>query len=361
MKIGIDIRSTLKKNRAGIGRYTINLVNALAGVDRENEYLLYSRKKLVDFKRHLPRLPGENFSHSVDYFKKGPKKVMGDMDVFYTSAYDLRKPGNARFIISVHDVIHRAYPLGHDEKTIKEIDEKFKRVLGEADLLVASSYNTRSDLKRFYGVNEECVKVVYPGVDSLLTSRRGGLNLPYDDDQHRDLYILFVGTLEPRKNVDGLIRAFTWLKKESGLPHKLYIVGMKGWLYEPIFKAREESEFKKDIVFKGTLPEEALRKLYEGASVFVYPSFYEGFGLPIVEAFSCGVSVVTSKTSSCGEVGKDAALLIDPGDYKDMGLAILRLINDKALRDEKIKKGLERAREFNWEKTAREFLTIFSE
>jgi len=356
MKIGIDIRSTLKKTRTGIGRYAINLVNALAGVDKENEYLLYSRKKLVDFKRRLPRLPGKNFSHRVDYFKKGPGRLIGDVDVFYTSAYDLRKPGNAMFIISVHDVIHRAFPLGHDEKTIKEIDEKFKRALGEADLLVASSYNTRSDLKRFYGVDEERVKVVYPGVAMFEVKPRRGLTSNMDDS-----YVLFVGTLEPRKNVDGLIRAFTWLKKESGLPHKLYIAGMKGWMYEPIFKACEESEFKKDIVFKGSLPEEALRELYEGASVFVYPSFYEGFGLPIIEAFSCGVPVVTSKTSSCGEVAGDAALTIDPGDYKDMGQAILRLINDKALRDEKIKKGIERAREFSWDKTAGEFLDIFSE
>ncbi len=351
MKIGIDIRSTLKK-KTGIGRYTVNLLNALADLDEKNSYYLYSSKKIMDFRRGLLRLPGANFSHRVDYFKRGPSAVLPEVDVFHTSSYDLQRPGKARYIVTVHDVIIKAYPHGHSERTIREIDDKLRRVLGEADLLVADSYNTRSDLLKFYSADEARIKVIYPGVNLKVASRESRVA------SHE--YILFVGTLEPRKNVAGLIRAFDWFRRHSGTRHKLVITGMKGWMFEDIFKAYEASGFKKDIIFKGYVRDDELAGLYQQASIFVYPSFYEGFGFPIIEAFSCGVPVVTSRTSSCGEIAGDAALLIDPYDYKEIGQAILKLVNDNSLKEEIVRKGLERAKEFTWKKTAREFLKLLN-
>ena len=349
MKIGIDIRPTLKR-KTGIGKYTFNLIKAIAGVDAGNQYLLYSRKKILDFKRHLPELPGENFSHYVDYFKKGPGRILPDVDVFHTSSYDLEKPKKAKFIITIHDVIIKAYPHAHTEGTIREGDEKLRRVLGEADILVADSHNTRSDLIKFYGVDEERIQVIYPGVN-ISHERRGATC--------NEEYILFVGTLEPRKNVDGLIKAFDCLKKEHNAKHKLYIVGMKGWMFEDVFKAYEEADFKKDIIFKGYVGDDELADLYQNALVFTYPSFYEGFGFPIVEAFSHGIPVVTSKTSSCGEIAGDSALLVEPSDYREIGDAIYKLINDQALREIFREKGLKRAKGFSWDRTAKEFLRLF--
>ena len=357
VKIGIDIRSTLKK-ATGIGKYTFNLINALAKVDTENEYCLYSQKKILDFKRRLPCLPGRNFSHHVDYFKRGPGVFLPDVDVFHTSSYDLKKPMRARYIVTIHDVIIKSYPYGHSKKTIKEIDEKLTRTLDEADVLVADSRNTKSDLMRFYGVNEGRIEVIYPGVSMSKAKPWTGAvqGLALDT-----AYILFVGTLEPRKNIDGLIKAFDLLKKEHGIKHKLYIVGMKGWMFDRIFKSYEESEFKNDIIFKGYVSEEELRGLYEGAAVFCYPSFYEGFGFPVVEAFSYGVPVVTSKTSSCGEVAGDSALLVNPSSYKEIAEALFKIINDSSLAKELSHKGIARARDFSWDRTAREFLRLFTE
>ncbi|MBU1852659.1 MAG: glycosyltransferase family 4 protein [Candidatus Omnitrophica bacterium] len=352
MKIGIDIRSTLKK-RTGIGKYTLDLISALAEVDRGNNYLLYSRKKILDFKRRLPGLPGANFSHHVDYFKKGPGAILPDVDVFHTSSYDLHRPKTAKYIVTVHDVIIKAYPYGHSEQTIKEVDEGIRRVLDEADILVTDSFNTKADLIKFYNVKEEMIKVICPGI-----------NIENAHDAKRktqDEYILFVGTLEPRKNVDGVIKAFDWLKKEHGIKHKLYIAGMKGWMFEKIFEAYKQARFKKDIVFKGYVNEGQLSKLYQQASVFIYPSFYEGFGFPIIEAFSYGVPVVTSRTSSCGEIAGDSALLVDPSSCKEIGEAILRLINNEKLREELIKRGIVRAKEFTWTRTASEFVKLFAE
>ena len=350
MKICIDIRPTIKKT-TGIGKYTLHLINALAEVDSKNNYYLYSRKKILDFKKRLPGLPGENFSHRVDYFKRGVDAMLSDIDVLHTSSYDLDRPKKAKYIVTVHDVIIKAYPHGHSEKTIKEIDEKLKRVLGEADALVADSHSTKKDLMKFYGVSESRISVIYPGVNVAGDKRRA-----MSDEN----YILFVGTLEPRKNIDGLIKAFNWLKKEQGVNHKLYIVGMKGWMFEDIFKEYEKSEFKKDIIFKGYVNDGDLNALYKNASLFVYPSFYEGFGFPIVEAFSYGVPVVTSKISSCGEIAGDGALLIDPSNSKEIGEAMAKLIADKNLREQLARRGLERAKQFTWRNTANEFVKLFT-
>ena len=286
MRIGIDIRSTLKKTNTGIGRYTLNLINALGKIDKNNSYELYSRKKFFDFKKRLPILPGKNFRHARD---------LPELDVFHTSSYDLGRPKKLKkFIVTIHDVIIKAYPHGHDEKTIREVDTRLKRVLSEADLLIADSHNTKSDIVKFYNVSDSKIKVIYPGVvlDSPL---RGSLEQysSSEAESRVEKYILFVGTLEPRKNIQGLIKAFNSLKKEHSINHKLVIVGMKGWMYEDIFKEYENSAFKEDIIFKGYVNDKELAELYKNASVFVYPSFYEGFGFPILlEAFGYGVPVI---------------------------------------------------------------------
>lgn len=351
MKIGIDIRSTLKR-ATGIGKYTLNLINALAEVDRDNDYYLYSKKKVLDFKRHLPRLPGKNFSHHADYFNKGPDAVLPEIDVFYTPSYDIERPKRGRFIVTIHGVA-KAHPLGHTSRTIEEIDKRLRRVIDEADIMTADSHNTKAELIKFYGVPDSKVAVIYPVVNALPGA--GRMQVAKKED-----YILFVGTLEPRKNVDGLIQAFDWLKKESGIRHRLYIAGMKGWMFEKIFKAYEASEFKNDIIFKGYVRDEELRELYQKALIFAYPSFHEGFGIPIIEAFSAGVSVVTSKTSSCGEIAGDSALLIDPANYREIGEAMLRLINDKNLRHALVEKGIERAKRFTGRDSAEEFVKLFT-
>jgi len=136
---------------------------------------------------------------------------------------------------------------------------------------------------------------------------------------------------------------------------------MKGWMFEDIFKSYEDSEFKNDIIFKGYVTDEELRELYKKALLFVYPSFYEGFGLPIIEAFSYGVPVVTSKTSSCGEIADASALLVDPSNYKEIGEAILKLIEDKDLRGELAERGINRSRQFTWRKAANEVVRLFSQ
>jgi glycosyltransferase involved in cell wall biosynthesis len=361
MRIGIDIRSTLKR-QTGIGKYTLNLINSLAKIDSKNKYFLYSRKKFLDFKRRLPKLPGKNFRH-VKILPVGDGRDRPLLDVFHTSSYDLPKQGKAKkFIVTIHDVIIKAYPYGHSEKTIKGIDEQLRRILGEADLLIADSHNTKSDLIKFYRIEDAKIRVIYPGVAERSSAQKYNGVAERSSAQN---YILFVGTIEPRKNIQGLIKAFNYLKKNlvgGGRDHplQLYIVGMKGWMYEDIFKEYENSAFKNDIIFKGYISDQELARLYKNASVFVYPSFYEGFGFPILEAFGYGVPVVTSKTSSCGEIAGDSALLVNPERYQEIVEAILKIISDSSLRQGLIIKGFERAELFTWQNTSIEFLNCLT-
>jgi len=348
MRIGIDIRSTLKK-KTGIGQYTLNLINHLAKIDQQNEYFLYSKRKLFDRKRRLPRLPAKNFRHKLDYFSKGPARTIGNIDIFHASSFDLDKPKNSRLVLTIHDVITKTYPQGHTKETIESVDRQLKNILKQVDAIAVDSRNTKSDLLKWYDVNEAIVEVVYPGVNNWF----------YPEDCKDGKYLLFVGTIEPRKNISGLVKAFEELKKEQKIEHKLIIVGMKGWMYNDVLNETASSEFKDDIILKDYISNENLRPWYNHATAFIFPSFYEGFGFPIVEAFACGVPVVTSNTSSCGEIADDAALLIDPNEPAEIAEATMRIIKDSELTKDLRKKGIEQAKKFTWDKTATDILGIF--
>lgn len=350
MNIGIDIRPTLKQ-RTGIGQYTLNLINALAKIDKENRYLLYSKKRLIDRKRKLPKIPGVNFQHRVDYFSFGPERMLKDADIFHASSFDLKKPKHAKLVLTIHDVIHKVYPTVHTPETIASTDRQLKEILPQTSMIITDSQTTKDDFLKWFFFKADRIKVIYPGVNPWF----------YPEDTGKEKWLLFVGTIEPRKNLKNLIRAFYLLKREHQLPHKLVVLGMKGWMFEDIFKLVGELKLGDDIVFKDYIANEDLRPWYNQAEVFIYPSFYEGFGFPVVEAFACGVPVVTSNTSSCAEIAKGAALLVDPQNFGELSEAILRIVKDEDLKRELIAKGLDRARQFSWEKTARQILSVFLE
>ena len=172
-------------------------------------------------------------------------------------------------------------------------------------------------------------------------------------------YLLFLSTIEPRKNITAIISAFNYLKQKYEIEHQLILIGKKGWNYEPIFAAIENSPWKNEIHHLDYLSDELVALFYSRADVFVYPSHYEGFGLPVLEAMTLGTPVVTSNTSSIPEVAGDAAILIDPNDYIQLAEAILKVVSDRQLRQELIKKGKERAKLFSWERTAKKTLNAY--
>jgi glycosyltransferase involved in cell wall biosynthesis len=238
---------------------------------------------------------------------------------------------------------------------------QIKRAVESADGIIAVSENTRRDLAELLGVPTERVDVIYHAADERFR--------PLDDQaakefcQEHDLpesFILWVGILEPRKNLEVLLRALTILRdKEKELHHKLVVAGAKGWLYENTIKLVDELRLADDVIFFGTASVADLLLLYNGARLFVFPSLYEGFGLPPLEAMACGTPVVCSRTSSLPEVLGEAALYFDPLDAEALAEAIQRLAEDEGLRQELRQRGLEQAAKFSWQKTAEQTLAVY--
>lgn len=366
MRIAIDIRPTLKKEKTGIGYYSLNLLDGLSKADKANRYILYSRIRLFSKSKKLPVFQADNFRYRIDRLGLGPPVVLRDVDAFYTSALDLKPPKGAKFILGVHDVIPKVFPQGHTEETRLKLEKELPHALSKADVIVVDAQCTLTDILRFYGSEyKEKIKVIYPGVSEefriMPKNTKNLYNYIFLKYNIHSNYIIYIGTLEPRKNVTGLIKAYTALKKQYAIKQQLVIAGMKGWLYEEIFKLAEESNLGKDIVFAGYVPREELKVFYNFADVCVYPSFYEGAGLPVLEAFKCGCPVVVSNVSSMPEFAGDAAILIDPKDTNSIADGIYRFLSSEELRKEYSRKGLKRASEFTWERTALQMLEVFVE
>ncbi len=365
MRTGIDIKSTLKR-KTGIGYYTFNLISHLAKIDTTNNYFLYSCIKFFSHKKKLPLLPGANFSHRVNRFNLPLDLVIGGVDVFHTSSYNISPPKNSKLVLTVHDVIHKAYPRGHSRETREEIDKNLKRILKKADMLIAVSETTKTDILKWYSVSAEKIKVIYSGVNQQINQIEKSsslFNRLKEKYNISDRFLLFVGTIEPRKNIEGLIRAYQILKTEHNLPHQLVVVGMKGWMYSGVFELVKTYGLENKVIFTDYIPSESqdLNLLYNFAEIFIYPSFYEGFGFPIIEAFKCGIPVIASNISSCAEIAGNAAILINPNNSDEIVKAVLKIINDPNLRNQLKLKGLTRSGFFSWEKAARKTLEVFEE
>jgi glycosyltransferase involved in cell wall biosynthesis len=232
--------------------------------------------------------------------------------------------------------------------------------LDEADAILTNSETTKRDIVERLKIPSDKIHVTHLGADECFRPmpkeaiqpvlERHGLHKPY---------LLFVGTLEPRKNLETLILAFNLLKEKNRIPHQLVLAGQKGWLSEPIFRAIEASPYRSDIVLTDYLEEGDLPALMNGAEVFAYPSFYEGFGLPVLEAMQCGTPVVTSNVSSMPEVGGDACLYADPHSMEEIADRILSVVQSADLKKTMMEKGIARSKRFSWEKCARETLAVY--
>lgn len=230
-----------------------------------------------------------------------------------------------------------------------------------AQRIIAISESTRRDLVRLFHAPPDKIEVVPPGVEAeFFPNGDGNATVRFRREKNLpEHFILFVGTREPRKNIPALIRAYSKAKSRLRSPHSLVIVGGPGWNDRAILEAVEESHVKEDIILPGFAPSEELPYWYRAADAFVYPSQYEGFGMPLLEAMASGTPVIAGNLSSLPEAAGSAALLVDPGDEEALEEAIVRVIGDSALRDELITKGRERALQFTWSRTARATADVY--
>lgn len=372
MRIGIDYTAAARQ-RAGIGRYTRELVSTLLPLPAPHRYTLFAAVGGLETPawRPTPRanvrvrdLPlSDEWMARIWHRARLPlpvELITGRLDLFYSPDFVLPPtlPGT-RAVLTVHDLSFLHYPDHFVPKLVRYLSLVVPRSIARADRVLADSEATRHDLVQFLGVNPEKIEVLYSGVDPRFRPQpepeeRERLNERYGLSQSQP-YILSVGTLQPRKNYVGLIRAFVNLECDQVLA----IAGGRGWLYQ---NALAEAKAHGDRVrILGFVDDEDLPALYRGASLFVFPSFYEGFGLPVLEAMACGTPVVCSDVSSLPEIAGDAALLVDPNDQVALTEAMARALEDESLRRKMVDRGLEQAAQFTWERAARQLLAVFAE
>ncbi len=264
-------------------------------------------------------------------------------------------------VITIHDLSVLTLPHMHPKDRVKAIGGRLQWAVEEADAIITVSEFVREEVTEILGVPADKVTAIHNGVDTVFQPKDASqtdASLSRFGLRHEG-YVLAVGTLEPRKNLARLCRAYRALPEAVRQEYPLVLAGMKGWGDADFARDLAALEKEGSLVTPGYLPSDDLRNLYAGAALFVYPSVYEGFGLPVAEAMASGTPVITSNVSSLPEVAGDAACLVDPLDIDDIASALDRLLTDDAMRQRLAKAGLERARQFTWDATARDTLAVY--
>ncbi len=264
------------------------------------------------------------------------------------------------WIVTIYDLSFMKFPRSFNLANRTYLTYAVRDSLRRADRAIAISESTKRDLVHYFGVQSDQVRVIYCGVDPIFTPARDSVDIRAKYALP-EKFLLFLGTIEPRKNIARLIRAFALAKREAKLPHRLIMVGAYGWKYAEVNRAATAAGVAADVIFVGYAPQEEIAQWYRAADLFVYPSLYEGFGMPPLEAMACGTPVVTSNASSLPEVVGDAALMVPPEDERALADAIIRAVTDRTLREAMAARGIAQARKFSWAHAAHETAALYRE
>lgn len=366
MKIAIQAADLDAARIDGTRVYIYNLLKQFGKLDNSSEFLIYHKDKFN------PELAPPNFPNykiktiSAPLFWTQARfawEIKKDKpDVLWMPMHNmpLFKRKGTKTVATIHDLAFKYFPETFTKKDLFKINLLTKIAVSRADKIIAISESSKRDILKFYpGTRPEKIKVIYHGFDKNVYERERDFQKEKEIKNKYKIdgpYIIYIGAIQPRKNLEKLVEAFDILKSKTDTDLKLVLVGEKAWLSKGVFKKIESSFNKKDIICPGQLNFEAVGHLLRGASAFVFPSLYEGFGIPILEAFASKVPVICSKNSSLPEVGGDAALYFEDNNAEDMANKIKEIITNETLRQKHINKGLEQIKKFSWEKCAKETL-----
>lgn len=372
-KIVVDVRLLARGGTSGIPEYTRRLIDNVLATDRLNKYALFypgfHKKPLPRSWALAPRcsvidipVPNKLLDISARFFKAPKFDHWLDADLVFSPHFNILALRKTPRVITFHDLSFLHHPRFFSRKQrFWHWLQHYKHQAESAQKIIAVSEFTKSDIVNLLGVPEEKINVVYSGIAETFRPQSGAERKNFKKTWRIDFpFILYLGTLEPRKNVEAVIRAFTIVKKQPALKNlRLIIAGRRGWLYKNILTEAQKSPYRDHIIFKRTLADRDRAALMDAAEVFVFPSFFEGFGFPPLEAQACGTPVIVSNRTSLLEVMGKSALYINPWRVTELAENIEYLL----LNPEKHKlfadRGRRNARRFNWRKTANETLEIF--
>lgn len=379
MKIGIDIRCLAEGKRTGVEEYTLNILENTFNLDKSHEYVLFlnsfSRPKFdVSRWEKYPHVKIRRFHfpnkllNFLFWYLRWPKidKMIGGVDVFFMPNINFAAfSKQTKLILTIHDLSFEYYPETFSlKRRLWHVFINPRRLAKRAARIVTVSESSKNDIRSAYGLRAEKISVIKSGIsENFREIDRNDVKFLAVKDEYKlpFHFILFLGTIEPRKNIIALIKAYAKLRS---LQHpelekyKLVIAGGMGWKYEKIMRAIVDSPYQKDIIITGYVCDLDKEYMYNLAALFVYPSFFEGFGFPPLEAMACGVPVIASNNSSLPEIVGDDGLLVDPDKPDEIYAAMKEILLNKDLQEVLRKKGISRAKKFQWTQAAEEFLAV---
>jgi glycosyltransferase involved in cell wall biosynthesis len=369
MKVCIDLTPALY-NPAGTGRYVRELAKAFLCLGHGPEISFFS----VDPERKIPEPPLDVIPRKVirsnrrvwsaaaglSFMAGIPlDRCLGRPDVFHATWHLLPGLSAAKSVMTLYDLTFATVPGTHLRVLRWSSNFLVPRFLRACGKIIAISESTKRDAIRLYGIPEEKIEVTYLAVDPRFRPADAGV-VSMVRERHRlpERFLLYVGTIEPRKNLSLLLDTMKILMERGrGIP--LVVAGAKGWMYEDIFLKVRKAGLEGKVLFTGYVPDEELPALYSAAEAFLFPSLYEGFGFPVLEAMACGIPVLCSNTSSLPEVAGDAAILLSPRDPGDWADSIKEILDNGSLRERMREEGFRQASRFSWERTARETWDVY--
>lgn len=364
MLIGIDGNEANIEKRVGVSMYTIRLLEYFQKKSNERtQFVVYLRKpprydlpkQKTFFRYKIIRGP---FMWSQFFLPLHLKLSIKKPHVFFSPAHYIPRDCPIPTVVTIHDVAYEYYPGEFLKKDLFKLRNWSKYALRRSKKIIAVSENTKKDVEKFYKTPSEKINVIYNGFSKFAPYRQDEVPESLEDIVDTR-FILYVGTLQPRKNIDTLIDAYRQVL--GTYPDlKLIIAGKRGWMYQNILRKVEEMQLTDRIIFTGYLKDEEIATLYHNAVAFILPSLYEGFGLPLLEAMYHECPVIASNNSSLPEVGGDACLYFDPKNYDELKQTIIGLIKEPRVRTELIRKGRERVKLFNWDKCGEETLKVLT-
>ncbi|MCA8956098.1 MAG: glycosyltransferase family 4 protein [Planctomycetes bacterium] len=378
MLIGIDMSLTAEK-KTGLPSYARSLVAALARIDRTNRYLLYPfvwhsfppnyRSAFCPRQRNFRQARRGVPAALIDYLWRHSKidndwLIGGDPDVYFSPFHSVPPRHFKRLVSVFHDVAFRVHPEFSTQVNLEHCETQFQRAVVGADKMVTVSHFSKAEIVKHMGVPADWIAVTHEAADPMYR-RIEGARIPErirKELRQTEQTILYVGSVEPRKNLSTLVEAFRALCARGRCDAQLIIAGGSGWKNTQVYAAVDEYGLGDRVHFTGYVTDQELVELYNSTAVFVFPTIYEGFGLPVIEAMSCGTAVVTTRVASIPEIGGDAVAYVDdPYDADGLSQRLEDVLLDRELRRDLGSRGMARAATFTWERTARETLAVIEE